>query len=75
MSTTPRLSTQEENVLAAVNAGALHPSDKENVKKRRANTKVRGLNHHAYYARDVEQTRHFYEERPRDADDRIPNDS
>jgi glyoxylase I family protein len=62
MSTKPRLTTQEENVLAAVNAGALHPSDEENVKKRRAKTKVRGLNHHAYYARDVEQTRHFYED-------------
>src|ERR1700679_3806700 len=56
------LSTQEQNVLDAVSDGALHPDDKSNTLARRRKNKVRGLNHHAYYARDVEQTRQFYED-------------
>jgi catechol 2,3-dioxygenase-like lactoylglutathione lyase family enzyme len=56
------LSTQEENVLAAVKEGALHPDDARRTQERRAKNRVRGLNHHAYYARDVEQTRQFYED-------------
>jgi catechol 2,3-dioxygenase-like lactoylglutathione lyase family enzyme len=63
MSAKPKsLSKQEENVLAAVSAGPLDPDDSRNTQERRSKNRVRGLNHHAYYARDVEQTRHFYED-------------
>jgi catechol 2,3-dioxygenase-like lactoylglutathione lyase family enzyme len=56
------MSHQEDNVLGAVGETAIDPKDKELVIARRAKSRVRGLNHHAYYCRDVEKTRHFYED-------------
>ena len=64
MSTITRagLSTQEQNVLAAVSSGELTPDDPARAAARRAKNRIRRLNHHAYHARDVEETRHFYED-------------
>jgi glyoxylase I family protein len=56
------LTTQEENVLAAVSEGSLSPHDEANTVSRRAKNRIRRLNHHAFHARDVEETRHFYED-------------
>ncbi len=54
--------TQQENVLAAVAEGSLDSDAEEIGNARRKANRVRGLNHHAYYAKDVEATRHFYED-------------
>jgi catechol 2,3-dioxygenase-like lactoylglutathione lyase family enzyme len=53
---------QEVNVLAAVADAALDPNAKERREKRRAKSRVRQLDHHAFYAKDVEATRKFYED-------------
>jgi glyoxylase I family protein len=56
------MSHQEENVLAAVGDAEVDPAEKQRMAERRSKSRVRGLNHHAYYCTDVETTRHFYED-------------
>ncbi|MFM0705064.1 VOC family protein [Paraburkholderia sediminicola] len=56
------MSHQEENVLTAVGEAEIDPKEREQVIARRAKSRVRGLNHHAYYCTDGEKTRHFYED-------------
>jgi glyoxylase I family protein len=55
-------SKQADNLEHALTAGELAPDAKKNAVARRAKNRVRRLNHHAYHARDVEETRHFYED-------------
>jgi catechol 2,3-dioxygenase-like lactoylglutathione lyase family enzyme len=52
----------DENVLAAVADAAVDLEEKQHVIERRAKSRVRGLNHHAYYSTDPEKTRYFYED-------------
>jgi glyoxylase I family protein len=57
-----KMSHQEKNVLGAVADAEVDPQNKAQVTARRAKSRVRGLNHHAYYTTDAEKTRHFYED-------------
>jgi glyoxylase I family protein len=52
----------DENVLSAVGDAAVSLDEKQRVIERRAKSRVRGLNHHAYFTTDAEKTRHFYED-------------
>jgi catechol 2,3-dioxygenase-like lactoylglutathione lyase family enzyme len=52
----------DENVIAAVGGDEVDPMERQKVIERRAKSRVRGLNHHAYYCTDGERTRHFYED-------------
>jgi catechol 2,3-dioxygenase-like lactoylglutathione lyase family enzyme len=56
------MSHHDENVIAAVGGAEVDPIEKRAVIERRAKSRVRGLNHHAYYCTDAEKTRHFYED-------------
>ncbi len=52
----------EDDLLAAVAHVTLDPQAPERAATRRAATRVRRLNHHAFYCKDVLETRRFYEE-------------
>jgi glyoxylase I family protein len=55
------MSHQIENVLAAVEATTVSPDAEAKGIARRAMQRIRGLAHHAFYCRDIENTRDFYE--------------
>ncbi|NPT53638.1 VOC family protein [Paraburkholderia elongata] len=56
------MSHHDENVFAAVGDSAVDLQQKQRAIERRARSRVRGLNHHAYYSADAATTRHFYED-------------
>jgi catechol 2,3-dioxygenase-like lactoylglutathione lyase family enzyme len=58
----PPIEIPEDDLLAAVAHVTLDPEAHERAATRRAATRVRRLNHHAFYCKDVLETRHFYED-------------
>ena len=54
--------SHEQNILATVADAILQPDALAKASARRHQHKVKRLHHHAFYCRDVEETRHFYED-------------